>query len=468
MPKPVLHPPLMVIGDSVAQGCRSLSVTRQFCAQSYPATLARLADLGAFAAPRHPRAVLFDLEAIASDLAGQGLRIVLGGIGANYASWLADFAAPPAGRPVTFDNLAIAGSTLEDLTGEDANPRGEPPVGTPALAQRFLASLPRLDVFTRADRDRIGAAHLAVNARYVLNPSNDPEYTDWSMLDWVRLRQPRTLILHAGHNNGFYKIGSEGDVALWRAQWVDGARPALARYLAVLDRIEAECPDTRLVVLGLPKIGAVSNLMPDRDEGPHPHDPGYWATYYSVFPSPRRVDGTLVKETDDQVRDVNDALARAVAANAHRRERWTYFSVYGFFDRYDTKNLGAARESLKFRRVTLTNNFLDAERVRQPGPPNRPPKFRWEFVDGGFQSIDGMHPSLVGYTLLACELVGTLTGRPLSAAARKRALDEAFDNERLIQAFPAGLKTILRKVRKTEEGTPEDPDDEALGGVVRR
>ena len=461
-------PELMVIGDSVAQGCRSLTVNGALCAQSYPATLARLAGISGFASPKHPRPVMIDLEDIASNLIGAGLNIALGGIGANYAGWLADFGVAEDERPVAFDNLAVAGTTLEDLAGEDSNPKGDPPVGKPALAKRYLDQSPKFDIFDRADRARLSNLHLAVNARYVLNPSNDPDHMGFSMLDWVFLRQPQNLILHAGHNNGFYPIGSRGDTSLWKAQWIDEPRPALAKYLQNLDQLEQALPQTRILVLGLPKLGAVSNLMPDRDEGPHTKFPDYWETYWSVFPSAVRVPGSILKETDDEVAGINSILAEAVRSTVNRRKLWRYYSVYEFFDRYDTKNLLNQRESLNIGNYTITNNYIDADRLRKPGPRNKPPEFRWKFREGGFQSIDGMHPSLVGYTLLACELVEWLTGQPLSQSARDRELKSAVEKERLIQTFPPGLKTILRKVRKTDEGQPEEPDDEALAASVRQ
>src|SRR5437667_10237331 len=60
VPRP--RPKLMVIGDSLAQGCRSLSVKADFCAQGWPARVAQ-AQGWEFVTPDFPREVLFDLEA---------------------------------------------------------------------------------------------------------------------------------------------------------------------------------------------------------------------------------------------------------------------------------------------------------------------------------------------------------------------------------------------------------------------
>jgi hypothetical protein len=51
----------MSIGDSLAQGCRSLTVKESFCEQSWPARVAE-AQKWEFVTPDFPRPVLFDLE----------------------------------------------------------------------------------------------------------------------------------------------------------------------------------------------------------------------------------------------------------------------------------------------------------------------------------------------------------------------------------------------------------------------
>src|SRR6266436_4238389 len=58
-PRP--RPKLMAIGDSLGQGCRSLSVTADYCAQSWPARIAQTKDFE-FIAPDSPRPILLDLE----------------------------------------------------------------------------------------------------------------------------------------------------------------------------------------------------------------------------------------------------------------------------------------------------------------------------------------------------------------------------------------------------------------------
>jgi len=65
----------MVIGDSLAQGCRSLSVKADYCAQSCGARIAA-AQKWEFITPDFPREVLYDLEKEIRllDTLEQGLR----------------------------------------------------------------------------------------------------------------------------------------------------------------------------------------------------------------------------------------------------------------------------------------------------------------------------------------------------------------------------------------------------------
>ena len=61
LPQEYVRPELMIIGDSLAQGCRSLSVQVGFCQQSWAARIATAQGWN-FRTPDFPRPILFDLE----------------------------------------------------------------------------------------------------------------------------------------------------------------------------------------------------------------------------------------------------------------------------------------------------------------------------------------------------------------------------------------------------------------------
>lgn len=471
MPAPFKNPPLMIVGDSLAQGCRSLSVTRQFCAQCYGATAAALGLDAKLSTPDGVRAVLLQLEDMIGDPVFGAIPAVLGGIGRNYADWRAGFAAPNAkanskSGAAYFDNLAVAGYRLEDTLGRAVVPwePNSPGIGTPDLADAYLAKFPGLDLFNKDQRAALGGLHIAVNSRFVLNPSNDPQYRTWTQLDWAKARQPQNLILHVGHNNGLYAIGSRGEMKDWNTNWVGPNPPALGFYREILQRLATDLPNTRILVLGLPKVGAVANLMPDPDLGRLPEDPAYFRRYETIFPSVNTVEGAVVRAADQSIAGVNAQISAMVAGLDGGSGRWSYFDVYSFFEKIDFKNSQDPLKQVKADGYKLDNTYVRGVLTRQPGAPKQAPKFKLEFATGGLQSIDGMHPTAVGYALLGVELAGILRGAPVSQAKRKETLDDSVDDERLIEMFPAGLPTLLDLIERFNRGSAAKttPDEAAL------
>jgi hypothetical protein len=124
IPPELMHPELMVIGDSLSQGCRSLSVSQPFCQQSWPARIAQ-SQGWKFIVPDFPRPILFDLEQeirqlgdlvqiSPKDIRFQGL---LGRFFANLRGWLAN---KVESKQTCFDNLGLAGCQPYDLYARTA------------------------------------------------------------------------------------------------------------------------------------------------------------------------------------------------------------------------------------------------------------------------------------------------------------------------------------------------------------
>ena len=455
MSSPYQRPELMVIGDSLPQGCRSLSVSAEFCADSYPAQATRLAQIP-FRVPQHPRPVIFDLEAIAGDVIFEGLPAIFGGAARNYAEWREDFERKA--KDVYFDNLAVTGFTLEDTLGEEFQADGSTPAcGTSELADAWLAKTPDFDL--RKHGALLSDLHTAINARYVLNPGNDRRRRGWSQLDWVADRQPKHLVVHLGHNNGLYAFGSRGDPSGWQRNWLGPAAPALQSYRRIIDRLAADLPVTNVIVIGLPKIGAVSNLMP-LGTSRLPADGDYFENYETQFPFLATISGERVRATDAEIVQVNREIEQLVTATG----RFSYFSAYDFVARHDTKNTGET--PLRVGRYTIDNTYLDGKYQRRPGRPGVGGTYRWVFERGGLQSIDGMHPTSVGDAVLAFELYRLLTGTPLSHAERDRHLRKVVLRERLISQYPQGLDTVQKIVRKYSHGS-QSADEQTFNDAIR-
>lgn len=193
-------PKLMVIGDSLAQGCRSLSITRTLCEQSWPARLARV--LGwTFTTPDLPRPILFDLEAEVRrvdtlTLSVEQCRIqgFTGRLRANLAEWLAGGGESAS---ASFDNLALAGAKIHDLYTRTAS-----------SSSARIAELTPEGAATAVPIKGVGDLHISINGRFTLNPSQNPAFDNFSALDWVRERKPELLVVQIGHNHGLYEVGS--------------------------------------------------------------------------------------------------------------------------------------------------------------------------------------------------------------------------------------------------------------------
>lgn len=401
-----LNPELMVVGDSLAQGCRSLSVTADFCAQSWPARLAAVQGWE-FVTPDFPRPILFDLDDDIRrqlDLAAL-LRHRVPGFVSRFRQNLADWVRNvPASRFDSFDNVAVAGARILDLYQQ-----------TPASAQRALdARTAARTLLEQLSDEGLADIHNAINARFTLNPSQDAGSADVTQLEWVRARVPKRLIVQIGHNHGLYAIGSDATVARDGAtggnggvgyfeQWTE-----LARHLAELPPAVA-----LIVVCLLPKVGAVANLRPKGSE----RADGYAPAYEPVFSiSPNTLSGAELAAADKGVRAANtriEEIVRSAAAARGNEGRLRFIDVYGLFEKFDFKNLGGDARRLSVPdRPTLDNLYLDRTLVLR------------NIAAGGFQSADGMHASGVGYALLASEVMDALGMTHDRGALLRRAFDE--------------------------------------------
>src|SRR6266853_1569449 len=204
LPKQLMHPELMVIGDSLAQGCRSLTVSAPLCAQSWSARVAA-SQQWPFVTPDFPRPILFDLEYEVRHL-GELINVapthvVVGGfvtrIVENLRAWLLN---NRESQHVCFDNLGLAGAKISDLLQRSATSCNE-------YIQRQFPNGATGSVHVPIQT--IGDLHIAINGRFTLNPSQDPAYDQFTPIDWVRSRLPKRLFVQIGHNHGLYGIGAD-------------------------------------------------------------------------------------------------------------------------------------------------------------------------------------------------------------------------------------------------------------------
>src|ERR1700733_316763 len=110
-----MPPKIMVMGDSLGQGCRNLSVTSLNCSQCYAGVVA--GEMGwALRKPAYPKPALFDLLDVISEL-DIDIPIVIPElliqIRDNIDFWNSKEWMQPDGT--IHDNIAITGATYDDL-----------------------------------------------------------------------------------------------------------------------------------------------------------------------------------------------------------------------------------------------------------------------------------------------------------------------------------------------------------------
>ena len=97
----------------------------------------------------------------------------------------------------------------------------------------------------------------------------------------------------------------------------------------------------------------------------------------------------------------------------------------------------------------IDNNYVSGSLIPQlPFPPGRPP-FKKVISHGGFESIDGMHPTGCGYAFFANKVMGLL-GLPNNDLPKL--LEQGFIDDALLHDFPLKLDligSILRELRRS-------------------
>jgi hypothetical protein len=400
LPQQMMHPELMVIGDSLAQGCRSLTVNAALCQQSWAARVAA-SQKWQFATPDFPRSILFDLEYEVRHL-GELVNvapsaITVGGfvtrIIENMRAWLMN---KRESRHICFDNLGLAGAKISDVlertaASSDDYVRKQFPNGA--------AGSVHLPIHT------IGDLHIAINGRFTLNPSQDPVYEQFTPMEWVRQRLPKRLFVQIGHNHGLYSIGADGKNVPFDGTDQNG-KTFLESFQQLADELGKLPNDVKKIVCCLlPKIGAVANLQPQDSS----RAAGYADSYEPIFSTSKAIlTGRQLSEIDTAIRNTNLELNQMLA-NAISGDRLLCIDTYSFFDAHDYKNtLDPAKRVAVEAGTAIDNFYLHGKLMPQFPPKIGVPPFMKKLARGGFQNIDGMHPSGCGYAILAAVVIDAL------------------------------------------------------------
>ena len=139
-------------------------------------------------------------------------------------------------------------------------------------------------------------------------------------------------------------------------------------------------------------------------------------------------------------------------------DRLRFMDAYQLFEAFDYKNTLERDRQIVVGRNRLDNRPLDGSPVHiGPQSKQRGRLFRYDLTEGGFQSFDGMHPSGLGYGLIAAELMEAM-GLPHS---RPDLLAQSYGEDRLLTNFMRNFESIYGLVSIADYFLAQ-PDDIAM------
>ncbi len=449
------NPPLMAIGDSLYQGVRSITIRKDMMALSTPRLVAEALGLAdSFTYPDGERAILTDMERWLRMLTDGGLTAIGADYAANFSYW-SSAPVSPSGC-LAFDNVAIAAAQLQDLWQ-----------ATPATAEAELAALlPNftgnlLEDFEALSGDLATVVIRAFNTRFTLNPMADPDLASMSQFDWARERAPKRLLVNAGSNNGLYQMCFNADPN--QRMFFGPDDSYIDEFAAQLESLPDAVEHIYVCNLALPRT--VTNLMPIAPDEPWPksdyiHEyvqPGpdaYFDLYENRFGfGYGRITGAEMKILDDDVDAANAKIRSKIRSLPKNRARVRFINTKRMMLNYDIKHLGEeAGRMVRVRnplwycgKIKLGTKMIDTSRG---------------YRGGGMMSLDGMHPTTVGYGVMARQVV--------RAIEAKEGIDVAeidnqhnFDRDTLLQDVP-GLWTLAMWLYRNFRRSVEAPDQDRM------
>jgi lysophospholipase L1-like esterase len=393
---------LMAIGDSIYNGVRSLTIDADLAANSVPAQVAK-AFRWEFVSPDYPRVVLADFEKVFSDPASGTLNLIKSAA-SNAHAWLAD--AFWSRQPL-FHNLSIAQQVVDDIAS--ANYRDALQVAQQLAALGAALPLGKLPDLYRA-----------LNTCFVLNPERKPGDRR-TAVDILADAKPKRLLVNIGINDGLWTLLLLGDATDFRNR-VDPT--AAMRRLA--GQLATKCPDIQHFYINLfPKPSAVANMMPRTDDEV-PND-GYFQHYLGRLIQSGDIPGATMREIDQWVDGtLNPAIRTAFQPLGGRAH---FVDLYTMNKDYDRKS-GIATKSViveaEGARILLDNLPLEV----LPIGGRR---------DGGLFGLDNLHPTVVGYGLIAQAVCDTMVASEPGLPPVVINPQVCYDSDTLLHHLPPGI-----------------------------
>jgi lysophospholipase L1-like esterase len=405
------RPDFMAIGDSLYNGVRSATIHGELAALSAPAQAAPfLSGPNGFAVPDYPRPVLMDLEEVLRELSLAELRE---GVLANARAWQS---ADTWSSYACFDNLAFAGAAIEELfpAADGGMTYG---LNAPVIDAQIeaLEESPKLDVAAAAK------LWFAINTAFVLNPSRGEAMANLSALDIVARRKPKLLAVSIGSNDGLFGAILPGDYRR-KIDEIDKIPAKFARLGAHLAGLPSDIE--KIAVTNLIRPSVVANLSPRWDGENRPGCGKYFKSYIPrIGDAGAELSAAEVAAFDRQILRVNAELATALTS---ADPRIVITDIHAMVDRYDFKHgCEPGYVAVKDGRSVYR---LDNRVYRH--------SYLFGFLAGGLFGLDNMHPTAVGYSILADALLDSFGN--IARTDKQR----AYDNDTLLQNPPRSIEVI--------------------------
>jgi hypothetical protein len=466
---------MMVMGDSLGQGCRNLTVTGEICSRAYGTLIAPRIGCGKLRTASYAgMPVLFDLleelRRLDIDVA-MYIPQLLSKVKDNMDFWAGDEWMQPVGT--IHDNVSVTGANYEDLFVTTAD----------GFRQKVI-TLGKLSALDLLKNSNLSELHRNITAMYAVNPCGDnaPQLWNKTAFDLVLDRKPDFLFVDIGHNSkdsGFFGSGADA-IPLGTTGAFD---PDLyvRRMTLVIKKLQQLNPagafTTQIFLSVLPKMSAVAALAPVGElDGT-----GYWDGYEpTLSTSTSFLNRGDMQALDKAVRKANNQVKALALAQIPQVK---IIDAYAWFDSFDYKNSFAASKQIIVKDVKIAadkdpvdevevdNRYVEGLEVRTLKPGSSKPRDQWEceFLLGGFQGIDGMHPSAVGYAQLAISILEDPLKVNLSTAEKDAIFKDAFEGDTLLSNFPPNLSPVLGLLKLIRRGATEsmnDDDDVPIGVAV--
>ncbi|HLZ84967.1 MAG TPA: hypothetical protein VKQ54_15490 [Caulobacteraceae bacterium] len=401
---------MMAIGDSLFNGVRSLTIKEELAQWSAPAQVARALGIP-FATPDYPRYVVVNFEQWLHDF--PQVFTSMQDLERNIAFW---DATPKSSLPA-FDNIAIASARYADLYTR-----------TWQTADAEIAALhAALGTGFTQPNARLADMFFAFNTRFLLNPTGDPNTPPQTPLEIVADRGPARLLVNIGPNNGLWNMGFGAVASSGLGNPTGGPFDAddVVDLKALVAHLGALPPAVEhIYVNAMPLPSDVADMMPFPDTS-DTHKPGAGAYYPTYENSIGFNYGTLTaaqqRANDDLVSEVN-AL---VAQEARPDPRIHIVPIDQAFKGWDFKTDPDAQH-FDIDGKVISNLMIQSGSLPLPHP--------WR---GGLMGLDGMHPTILGYAVMAQEILKSIQQYEGVAAPAPIDLKRAYQADSLLQRLPS-------------------------------